>query len=108
MIQEVEHCEIVESASREHSEIHFSPDIGGFLVDILLKGGGMPAEHLHCNISVQAGRMQAVDEGSLVGAGVIDQIVNLEGITGNSDDRVELGVDLPVAVVVVDIEKFDG
>ena len=108
MVKEVEHCEIVESASREHPEIHFSPDIGGLLVDILLKGGRVPAEHLHSHISVEAGRMQAVDKSSLMGAGVIDEIVDLEGIACNSDDRAELGVDLPVAVIVVDIEKFDG
>lgn len=52
--------------------------------------------------------MQAVDKGSLMGARVIDQIIDLEGITCNSDNRAELWVDLPVAVIVVDIQKFNG
>ena len=50
----------------------------------------MPTEHLHSHISVHARCMQAVDKGSLMGARVIDQIIDLEGITCNSDNRAEL------------------
>ena len=52
--------------------------------------------------------MQAVNKGSLMRSRVIDQIVNFKRITGNSDNRAELWVDLPVAVVIVDVQKFNG
>ena len=52
--------------------------------------------------------MQAVDKGSLMGARVIDQIIDLEGITCNSDNRTELWINLPIAVIIVDIQKFNG
>lgn len=68
----------------------------------------MPAEDFDTNGFVEAGSVETVDQTLVVSFGVIDEIVECEGVSGNVDDWVELRGDLPVAVVVVDVEEADG
>lgn len=61
LIKEVEHCEIIEPASRESTEVHLGPDVSLLIVSILHELRDVPAEHFERDGLVEAWGVEAVD-----------------------------------------------
>jgi hypothetical protein len=64
----------------------------------------MPTEHFNRHARIEAWCVQAVDNGLMVRLWVINEIVDDEGVALDINNRVVLGVKLPVAVIIVYIE----
>lgn len=68
----------------------------------------MPAEHFNRYGIIEAGSVDAVDNSLMVRLRVVDEIVDHEVVSRDIDDGVVLGCQLPIAVVVVDIQQLDS
>ena len=107
VVGEVEERPVVKPALPEHSQVHLHPDVGLLIGNILHQLGPVPGEYLAVEVRVVAGRFEADDHAFPVLLHIFYEVIYLEGLPADCDDGVVLGVDLPVAVVVVDVEVLD-
>lgn len=104
MVAQVEKCPVVKPAFAELSQSHLHPNVGLSIRDILNKLWPVPRKDLLCEMRTIAGRFQAKDQALPILFDIFDEIVNEEGLSADAHNRVVLRVDLPVAIIVEDIQ----
>ena len=65
----------------------------------------MPTEYFNGYAFVQTGSVETVDQTLLVFFRVVDQVIYLKLVSSDVYHRIVLGVDLPIAVIVVHVQQ---
>lgn len=67
----------------------------------------MPTEYLEVDARVETRSVETVNQSFVLGFGVVNQVIQLKFIPSHANRRVIIRVDLPVAVVIVNIQQSD-
>ena len=108
VVEEIEHYKIIESTSRKGSKIKLCPNIRNVVIEIFYELRNMPTKDFQRNWFVKARCFEAINQSLLMLLGIINKIVNYEGFSCYTNDWIILRIELPVAVVVENIQKLNS
>jgi hypothetical protein len=104
-IAQLKQFPIIEPTGYKGSEMRLYPQVYIIILRILLDFQMMPWEDLPAIISIHARRFEAEDQILAIWFLVINEVVYLEFLTYLVDDGLEGWAELPVDVVVVDVQE---